>query len=66
MHRVRLGGRFGTERAHRSGLPPVPLSRLRQGTARIAAGVYHVALGQSADSIALTAEASLAQRLFGN
>jgi len=33
---------------------------------RIAAGVYHVALGQSADSIALTAEASLAQRLFGN
>jgi len=24
-------GRFGTERVHRSGLPPVPLSRLRQG-----------------------------------
>ena len=30
LHRVRLDGRFGTERAHRSGLPQVPLSRLRQ------------------------------------
>jgi hypothetical protein len=34
VQRVRLGGRFGTERAHRSGLPPVPLSRLRQAVQR--------------------------------
>jgi hypothetical protein len=34
MHRVRLGGRIGTERAHRPGLPPVPLSRLRQAVQR--------------------------------
>jgi beta-glucosidase len=33
---------------------------------RIPAGVYHVALGKSAVSSVLTAEASLAQRLFGN
>jgi hypothetical protein len=30
MRRVWLSGGFGTERAHRSGLPRVPLSRLRQ------------------------------------
>ena len=34
MHRVRIGGRFGTERAHRSGLPAVPLSNLRQAVQR--------------------------------
>jgi hypothetical protein len=26
----KLGGRFETEQAHRSGLPPVPLSRLQR------------------------------------
>jgi hypothetical protein len=31
---VRLSSRFGTERAHRSRLPPVPLSRLRQAVQR--------------------------------
>jgi hypothetical protein len=30
VHWVRIGGRFGTERVHCSGLPPVPLSRLPQ------------------------------------
>jgi hypothetical protein len=34
MHQVRLGGRFGTERAHRAGLPPVPLLHLRQAIQR--------------------------------
>ena len=30
MHWVRLSRRFGAERAHHAGLPPVPLSRLRR------------------------------------
>ena len=34
LHWVRLGSRFGTERAHRPGLPAVPLSRLRQAVQR--------------------------------
>jgi transposase-like protein len=38
MHRVRIGGCFGTERAYRSGLPPVPLSRLRQAVQQRSAG----------------------------
>jgi beta-glucosidase len=33
---------------------------------RIDGGIYHVAIGKSADNVALTAEAGLAQRLFGN
>jgi putative transposase len=38
MHWVRIGGRFGTERAHGSGLPPVPLSHLRQAVQRAECG----------------------------
>jgi hypothetical protein len=34
MHWVRIGRRFGAERAHRAGLSPVPLSRLRQAVQR--------------------------------
>ena len=33
---MRLGGSFGTERAHRPGLPPAPLSCLRQAIQRAA------------------------------
>jgi putative transposase len=38
MHCVRVGGRFGAERAHCSGLPPISLSRLRQAFQQRSAG----------------------------